>query len=204
MKTQEFLTSLNPELVSEILSNCTTVEIANNTEVMREGQYVKSIPIVKNGLVKVYMRHDDKELLLYYIKPSETCIMSFDACLKNSPSKVYALTEEPTSILLLPAEKVFYWLKKYPDMNSLFFQQYNLRYSELILMINEILFETMDSRLQKYLKNKVEIGKKNPVKISHKKIANDLGTAREVISRVMKKLENEGKVKQHSTGIEVL
>lgn len=203
MKTEKILASLNPELVAEILENSSTIEVEKNTEVMREGQYIKMIPIVTNGLIKVYMKHEDKELLLYYIRPSETCIMSFDAFLKNTPSKVYASAEENTSVLLLPVEKVLHWLKKYPDMNSLFFSQYNHRYNELIHMISEILFGTMEQRLQKYLKTKVEILEKNPVKISHKKIANDLGSAREVISRIMKKLENEGKLKQLSNGIEV-
>lgn len=204
MNVTKILSGLNSELIKEIANNCQSVDIDKNTEVMREGQYVKMIPIVTKGLVKVYMRHDDKELLLYYIQPSETCIMSFDACLQNKPSRVYASTEEDSSILLLPADSVFKWMKKYPDMNSLFFSQYNSRYNELILMISEILFDNLDSRLQKYLKTKVEILKKNPLKISHKQIANDLGTAREVVSRVMKKLENDGKVKQLADGIEVL
>lgn len=203
MNTEKILSSLNAELIAEILKSSITIEVEKNTEVMREGQYIKMIPIVTNGLIKVYMKHEDKELLLYYIRPSETCIMSFDACLKNTPSKVYASAEENSSVLLLPVEKVLFWLKKYPDMNSLFFSQYNHRYNELIHMISEILFGTMEQRLQKYLKTKVEILEKNPVKISHKKIANDLGSAREVISRIMKKLENEGKLKQLSNGIEV-
>lgn len=203
MNTEKILSSLSGELIAEILKSSSTIEVQKNTEVMREGQYIKMIPIVTSGLIKVYMKHEDKELLLYYIRPSETCIMSFDACLKNTPSKVYASAEENSSVLLLPVEKVLLWLKQYPDMNSLFFSQYNHRYNELIHMISEILFGTMEQRLQKYLKTKVAILEKNPVKISHKKIANDLGSAREVISRIMKKLENDGKLKQLSNGIEV-
>ncbi len=204
MEIYRVLKNLNPQLEKEVSENSSIIEVTRNTEVMREGQYVKAIPFVTKGLIKVFTRNEDKELLLYYIRPNESCIMSFDACMKNSPSKVYASAEENSSVLLLPADKVFKWMKKYPEMNSIFFQQYNIRYNELIQMVNELLFEKMDQRLIKYLKTKTEISKKNPVKLSHRKIANDLGTAREVISRVIKKLENEGKVIQLSSGIKVL
>lgn len=204
MEIYRVLKNLNPQLEKEVSENSSIIEVTRNTEVMHEGQYVKAIPFVTKGLIKVFTRNEDKELLLYYIRPNESCIMSFDACMKNSPSKVYASAEENSSVLLLPADKVFKWMKKYPEMNSIFFQQYNIRYNELIQMVNELLFEKMDQRLIKYLKTKTEISKKNPVKLSHRKIANDLGTAREVISRVIKKLENEGKVIQLSSGIKVL
>lgn len=204
MNTKDFFSNLNPELSNEISEICNKIEIPKNTEVMRDGQYIKAIPIVLNGLIKVFTKNEDKEFLLYYIRPNETCIMTFDAALKNSPSKVYASTEEITNVLLLPIENVFKWMKIYPDLNAIFLMQYNLRYNELIHMVNDLLFEKMDQRLLKYLKTKVEIVNKNPIKISHKKIANDLGTAREVISRVMKKLEIEGKVKQLVSGIKII
>lgn len=204
MDLENILPDLSPQLREKIIANANLVDVPKNTEVMHEGQYVKAVPIVANGLVKVFTRNEDKELLLYYIKPSESCIMSFDACLNNAPSKVYASTEENSTILLLPAEKVFAWMKEYPEMNTLFFQQYNVRYNELILMINQLLFEKMDKRLYKYLKTEVTVRNINPVKISHQKIASHLGTAREVISRLLKKLENEGKVSQDSNGIKVL
>ncbi|HKI87922.1 MAG TPA: Crp/Fnr family transcriptional regulator [Draconibacterium sp.] len=204
MSLKNILPNLNPQLLEKIATNANVVDIPKNTEVMREGQYVKAVPIVTNGLVKVFTRNEDKELLLYYIKPSESCIMSFDACLNNSPSKVYASTEEDSTILLLPVDKVFSWMKEYPEMNSLFYQQYNTRYNELIHMINQLLFEKMDKRLLKYLQTEVSIRNINPIKISHQKIANHLGTAREVVSRILKKLEVEGEISQNSDGIKVL
>jgi len=171
---------------------------------MYEGQYVKAVPFVTKGLIKVFSRHDDKELLLYYIRPGESCIMSFDACMKNTPSKIYASTEENSSVLLLPVDRVLNWMREYPEMNSIFFQQYNIRYNELIHMVNELLFEKMDQRLYKYLIKKSEVAKRNPLKLSHRKIANDLGTAREVISRVVKKLETDGKIIQLASGIKII
>ena len=95
-------------------------------------------------------------------------------------------------------------MKDFPDFNSLFYTQYNLRYADLLSTINSLLFEKLDKRVYDYLKEKATISHKNPLKISHRQIANELGTAREVISRIMKKLETEGKVKQFSTTIEII
>ena len=198
------LAYLPPELIQEILDESSIKEFPGETEILREGQYVKVIPLVIEGLVKVFTRHEERELLLYYIKPNESCIMSFTAGLKNEPSAVFAQTEEETKILLLPVHKTGVWVKSFPDLNALFFQQFNLRYSELLDTIHHILFNKMDKRLYDYLKEKVQLTHKNPLKISHRQIAQELGTAREVISRVIKKLENEGKIKQHSSSIEIL
>ncbi|MDC8005528.1 Crp/Fnr family transcriptional regulator [Aureisphaera galaxeae] len=203
-KIHKALSHLHPDLVSEIEAKALVKEIPKNTEILREGQYVKVIPIVIEGLVKVFTRHEDRELLLYYIRPNESCIMSFAASLKNDPSKVFAITEEDTSALLLPVDKVSDWIKQFPDINTLFFQQYNLRYSELLETIHHVLFDRMDKRLLSYLQEKVSLTHQNPLRLSHKQIAQELGTAREVISRTMKKLEREQLVKQHSNSIELL
>lgn len=200
----EALAHLNQDLISEINASAITKEIPKESEILREGQFVKVIPIVLEGLIKVFTRHEDKELLLYYIRPNESCIMSFAASLKNEPSKVFAITEEDTRALLLPVDKVSDWTKQFPDINALFFQQYNLRYSELLDTINHVLFDKMDKRLFDYLQEKVNVTNHNPLKISHRQIANELGTAREVISRTMKKLETEKLVIQHSNCIEIL
>jgi CRP/FNR family transcriptional regulator len=203
-KISQLFSHLNNDLVSDINAVSVSMDIPKDSVILKEGQYVKVIPIVTKGLIKVFSRHEDKDLLLYYIKPDETCIMSFAASLKNEPSRVYAMTEEDTSAILLPVNKISEWINQFPDFNTLFFQQYNNRYGELLDTISHVLFNKIDKRLYDYLLEKKELTNKNPLKISHRQIASELGTAREVISRVMKKLENEGKVKQHSSSIEIL
>lgn len=198
------LPHLSDDLIAEIESVAIFKKIPSGSTILRAGQYVKVIPIVTEGLIKVFSRHEDKDLLLYYIQPNESCIMSFSASLKNEPSRVYAITEEDTSAILLPVEKIDSWIRQFPDFNSIFFQLYNLRYSELLETISDLLFNKMDQRLYDYMKKKHQLTGKNPLKISHRQIANDMGTAREVISRVMKKLEGEGKVRQHTSSIEIL
>ena len=200
---EKSLSFLSPELREKVLASSQVMEIPKGTEILREGQYVKVIPIVLDGLVKVFSNFNEKDLLLYYIQPKESCVMSFASSLKNDPSKVYAITEEDSKILLMPVDKVIKWIDQFPSINQLFYQQYNLRYSELLETINHVLFNKMDKRLLDFLLEKKKVTQQNPLKISHRQIANELGTAREVISRVMKKLENEGKIKQHSQSIEI-
>ena len=198
------LSFLGTALISKILEVSEIKEVPKGKLILQEGQYVKVIPIVIEGLVKVFSSFNDRELLLYYIQPKESCIMSFASSLKNEPSKVFAIAEEDSKVLLLPADEVAHWITQFPSINNLFYQQYNLRYAELLDTINHVLFNRMDQRLKDYLQEKVRLTKQNPIKISHRQIAGELGTAREVISRVMKKLENEGIVKQHTHTIEIL
>ncbi len=192
---------LSDKLIREIASDASIQKIAEGETILRDGQYVKVIPIVLKGLLKVFTRLDGKELLLYYIRPQESCIMSFAAVLGNEPSKIIAETEEDTEVLLLPFEKIREWTHQFNDLNDLFFRQYNLRYSELLSTIHALLFNKLDERLKSYLEEKVKITGHNPLKMSHREVANELGTAREVVSRVIKKLEAEGVVSQNEKGI---
>lgn len=195
---------LGKDLLAELLSVSTVKTFDSNTELVREGQYIKFIPIVLNGLVKVYTQIEGKELLLYYIKPEESCIMSFSSSLNNEKSKIFAITQEECEILLIPSDNMAKWVTQYPTINKLFYHQYDLRYAELVDTIHQMLYYKLDKRLLDYLKEKVEITGKNPIKISHKEIANDLGTAREVISRLIKKMEKQLILKQYHDSIELM
>lgn len=195
---------LGNELIDELISYGTVMDFPIETEILREGQYVKVIPIVLQGLIKVYSRFEEKELLLYYIQPNESCIMSFAASLNNETSRVFAVTEDHTRALLLPVSRMPLWLKDHPAMNSLFFRQYNMRYAELIDTIRYLLYHKLDKRIYDYLLEKSEVKGEKLLNIRHKQIASELGTAREVISRLLKKMEKEGKIRQHSDGIEIL
>ncbi len=203
-KIRRSLSFLKSDLVSEILRNSTIQEFEEGTTILKEGEYVKMIPYVSSGLIKVFTTYEEKELLLYYIQPNDSCIMSFSAGMAREPSKVYAITEEKTIALLMPAEKTNKWISQYPDINKLFYQQYNLRYSELLNTINHILFDKLDVRLLEYLQRKAIMTKQNKLKISHRQMASELGTAREVISRTLKKLETERKILQKSGFIEFI
>jgi CRP/FNR family transcriptional regulator, anaerobic regulatory protein len=200
---RKILSFLKPDLLDKILRESGIREIPKGTEILREQQYVKVLPIVINGLVKVYSRFEERELLLYYIEPAQSCVMTFYAALKNTPSKVFAITEEDSRLLLIPVHHLPGWLKEYPDFNELFYNQFNLRYSELLDTIGHLLLNKMDKRLFDHLKKKSELINSDSIKMSHNQIANELGTAREVITRVLKKLESEGKVIQQAGEIRI-
>jgi CRP/FNR family transcriptional regulator len=201
---KNILSFLKPKLLDELITKSTLKEFPKGTEILREEQYVKVLPIVINGLVKVYSRFDEKELLLYYIEPAQSCVMTFYAALKNTPSKVFATTEEESKILLIPVQYLPNWLQEYPGFNDLFYNQFNLRYSELLDTIRHLLLDKMDKRLYDHLKKKSDLTKSNSVKMSHSQIANELGTAREVITRVLKKLETDEKVIQNAGEIKII
>lgn len=194
---------LGSPLVDKITENSLYKEVGANTELLREGQYIKMIPIVIEGLIKVFSKYQDRELLLYYIQPKESCIMSFSACLHNQPSQIFAVTEEHSKILLLPIEKAILLMKQYPNFNKLFFELYNKRYIELLDTIHHVLFDKMDKRLYDHIKNKSILLNENPIKISHKQLANEVGTVREVVTRILKKLETDGLIIQRTNGITV-
>ena len=201
---KKIFSNLKPELREKIIAESIVEEIPKGSEILKEAQYVKVLPIVVSGLVKVYSKFDEKELLLYYIEPAQSCVMTFYAALKNTPSKVYATTEEDSKILLIPVRHLPSWLKEYPDFNELFYNQFNLRYSELLNTIGHLLLDKMDKRLYDHLQKKSLLTQHNPIKMSHNQIANELGTAREVVTRVLKKLETDGKVKQNADGIKII
>lgn len=197
------LNYLGTDLIEEIHNSSVIKTFPSNTELVREGQYVKVVPIVLNGLIKVFTRFEDKELLLYYIKPDQSCIMSFSSAIHHDKSKIIAVTLQESTVLLLPSEKVNKWLLEYPAINTLFYNQYDLRYAELIETINHLIYYKLDKRVLDYLNEKMKVTQCNPLKVSHKEIANDLGTSREVVSRIIRKLENEKLLKQHHDSIEI-
>jgi len=199
-----YLPSFTEELLDEIAAHGTIKDMPAGMEILKEGQYVKMIPIVLEGLVKVFTRTEEKELLLYYIGPTQSCIMSFSAGLTQSPSRIFAITEEPSMLLLLPSDKLNKWVKQYPAINELFYHQYNLRYTEMLDTINSLLFGRMDQRLYHYLLEKSRLKGEKVLDLRHKQIAAELGTAREVVTRVLKKLEQEGRIRQVDAGIEII
>ncbi len=201
---KEKLSFLKPELLGKITEVSSVKEFLKGTEILREEQYVKFLPIVLEGLVKVYSRFEDKELLLYYIKPAQSCVMTFYATLKNTPSRVFAITEENSKILLIPVENLPGWLRVYPEFNQLFYNEFNMRYTELLDTIGQLLLYKMDKRIYDHLKKKSLLTESDSIKMSHSQIANELGTVREVVSRVLKKLETDEKIEQNAKGIRII
>lgn len=201
---KKYLSFIGPDLQQAFAQDGVIMDFESGTEILHEGQSVKMIPLVLEGLIKVFTRNEDRELLLYYIEPRESCVMSFLAGIKNKPSKIFAVTEKPTKVILLPSHKVEAWTHQYPALNTLFYDLYNSRYSELIDTLNQLIFQKLDGRLYEYLKEKSRVQSTKLLDLRHREIAQELGTSREVITRVLKKLEKEGKIRQRENGIEII
>jgi CRP/FNR family transcriptional regulator, anaerobic regulatory protein len=163
--------------------------------ILQEDSYIKAIPLVLNGSLKV-MRTDQEghEILLYYIIPGESCIMSFLGGIHHETSKIKAVVEEDAEILFIPVEKASEWVKKFPEWADFIFKLYHKRFEELLTAVNAIAFQKLDMRLLQLLKQKADLYQTKELKITHQQLADELGTAREAVSRVMKQMENEGLV----------
>ncbi|MBX2916622.1 MAG: Crp/Fnr family transcriptional regulator [Cyclobacteriaceae bacterium] len=173
--------------------------------ILQEDSYIKAIPLVLKGSLKV-MRTDPQghEILLYYITPGESCIMSFLGGIHNETSKLKAVAEEDSDILFIPVEKASEWIKKFPEWSDFIFKLYHKRFEELLTAVNAIAFQKLDSRLLQLLRQKAELYKSKDISITHQQLADELGTAREAVSRVIKQMENEGLVKLARNKISLL
>jgi CRP/FNR family transcriptional regulator len=163
--------------------------------ILNENAYIKAIPIVTNGSIRVMrLDEDGREILLYYIKAGESCIMSFLGGIHSDTSKVKAIAEEQTEILFIPIDKVSLLIKEFPEWLDYIFRLYHKRFEELLEVVNAIAFKKLDERLLNFIKKKCELSNSHTLLVTHEQIANELGTVRVVISRLLKQLEDEGLV----------
>jgi CRP/FNR family transcriptional regulator len=182
-----------PQVTEQLQKYGINKSYAEGSVIIQEHNYINSIPIVLSGSIRV-MRVDDegRELLLYYIKAGESCIMSFLSGLHQDTSKIKAIAEEDTELLFVPIEKVSLLIKEFPEWLDYIFKLYHKRFEELLEVVNAVAFKKLDQRLLDFIRNKSNLGNTKEIHITHEQIANELGTARVVVSRLLKQLEEEG------------
>ncbi|MDR6157006.1 CRP/FNR family transcriptional regulator [Chryseobacterium sp. SLBN-27] len=201
--SSEFISS--PELVEKLYRYGVTKTYQEGDIILDENSSIRSIPIVMKGMMKVIRTEEDgREILLYYIKAGESCIMSFLGGMHNEKSIVKAEVEEDTEILFLPVDKVSLFIKEYPEWLDYIFRLYHKRFEELLDIINAIAFKKVDERLLNLLHKKSEILNSKTIVITHEQLANELGTARVVVSRLLKQLEDSGKLQLGRNKITIL
>lgn len=202
---QQLLQIFDSNIVEEIIRVGQYHEFIPGEEIMRPGQYIKAIPFIIKGSVKILREDNDgKELLLYYLGDNDSCAMSLTCCMSLRKSEVRAVAEEKTQMLMIPVEFVEEWMEKYPGWKSFVFSTYQKRFEEMLTTIDSIAFKKMDERLLEYLEKKSNMLSTKDFNITHEEIARDLGTSREVISRLLKQLERMGDVKLSRNKIELL
>jgi CRP/FNR family transcriptional regulator, anaerobic regulatory protein len=166
---------------------------AENEVILNENAYIRAIPIVTKGSIRVMRTDEDgREILIYYIRPGESCIMSFLGGLHHDTSKIKAIAEEETEILFIPIDKVSLLIKEFPEWLDYIFKLYHKRFEELLEVVNAVAFKKMDERLLDFIKKKSEMSQNRSIIITHEQLANELGTARVVVSRLLKQMEDNG------------
>ncbi len=169
------------------------------------GDYIKKMPLLLQGAIKVSRADfDGGELLLYFIEKGDTCAMTMSCCMGVTKSEIRAVAETDGTVVMIPVEKMEEWLGRYKSWRNFVLTSYNNRLNEMLSAIDNLAFMNMGERLLNYIYEKAKINKTNQILNTHQAIAYDLHTSREVISRLLKVLENEGKIRLNRASIEVL
>lgn len=192
-------------LIEEIADIGRYQHLKAGRHMMEIGDTVKSMPLLLTGAIKI-LREDNEgdELLLYFLERGDTCAMTMTCCYGDTRSKIKAVVEKDSEIVLIPVGKMEEWLAKYKSWRSFVFESYNVRLNEMLEAIDNLAFLRMDERLYKYLTDKAKVTHSTTIPNTHQEIAYDLHTSRVVISRLLKQLEKEGKIALQRNKIEVL
>ena len=194
-----------PALLQEIQQFGILQQFKEGDLIMDYGKYIRMMPIVLSGTIKVYRLDDDgHEILLYYLSSSESCSMAYSCCIEAKKSEVKAIAEDDVELIGIPHIKLDEWLCKYPDWKNYIMRSFNERFIELLKSIESIAFHKLDQRLVEYLKEKQRITGSSVIKASHSLIADELATSRVVISRLLKQLENNKQVILYRNEIKIL
>ena len=193
------------ELIDEIISSGIYRTIESGGTLIDIGDNMTHIPLILAGAIKI-IREDKNgdEILLYFLERGDTCAISFASGLANVKSRVRAITEKESEIIFIPLEKLDEWLIKYKSWRNFVIDSYNVRMNEMMETIDTLAFMKMDQRLYKYLCDKAQILRETSLNTTHQEIAYDLNTSRVVVSRLLKQLEIDGKIKLFRNRLDVL
>ncbi len=182
----------DPKLLDRLLEKGQFFTFEPGKILMEPGQFVKTVPLVLEGSIKIMrMDEDGKELFLYYLETGETCALSLTCCSAARPSEIKAVVEEKVTVLFIPIqvhEQLTDEFKQWKDFVS---STYQHRFQEMLVVLDAIAFKRMDERLMNYIVTKMKQLKTNELHTTHQEVANELGTAREVVSRLLKQLEKK-------------
>lgn len=197
--------SFSNALIEDINSNAIDQSFVAGDVIMRTGQYIKNTVLVLSGSIKIY-REDDEggEFFMYYLQPGQACAISMICATKNEQSQIMAKVVEDVELVMVPLPQMDKWMMQHRSWYEFVIDTYRSRFEEVLEVVNSIAFRAMDERLEFYLKRHQEACGCQDLKLSHQEIATELNTSREVISRLLKKLEQRGALKLHRNHIEIL
>ena len=202
---KELFPFFDANLLKEIQENASIIEFEEGEDLIKSGQNIKSTLIVKEGLVKVYREDEEgNEIFIYHLEPGQACALSIICAMQNRTSEIKAKAVKPTKVLAIPVTLVEQWMKDYRSWYQFILSSYRARFEELLNTVDAIAFKNMDERLVMYLKKHSKISQNNTIPFTHSQIASELGTSREVVSRLLKKLAEKGLIKVHRQNIEII
>lgn len=202
---ERFQNIFEEELINEICFHGRLAVVKPNTTIIDIGDTIQFLPIIINGSIKVLTEDDEgKELLLYYLEVGDTCAVTINCCSGASKSKIRAVAEEEAELLFIPSAKVEDWMGQFKSWRSFVLEMYNTRLNEMLEAIDNLAFSNMEERIFKYLRDKAMVTGDTNLQTTHLQIANDLHSSRVVISRLLKKMENEGIIKSKRNAIELV
>ncbi len=205
MNWKERFPQFEPGLIELIEKEAVQRSFNAGDVIMRTGQYIKSTALVLEGRVKIYRENQDGgEFLMYYLLPGQACAVSMICAIQTHTSEVMAVAEEDSEVLMIPVHLMDDMMNQYKTWYQFVIQTYRNRFDELLSVVDNIAFRNMDERLEFYLKRYAEKTGKKSMDISHQQIADDLNSSREVISRLLKKMEQRNLVKLHRNMIELI
>ncbi len=183
-------------LIDEIINIGIYRTIDSGGTLIDIGDSMTHVPLIIDGAIKI-IREDKNgdEIVLYFLEKGDTCAISFVNCINRSKSMFRGVAEKETEGIFIPVNKIDDWLIKYKSWRHFIIDSYHIRLIEMVESIDSLAFMKLDDRLLKFLTEKVKIMKTKMLKITHQEIADDLNTSRVVISRLLKQLENQGKIK---------
>jgi len=192
-------------LIDEIVKVATYKEFKAEDFLIEIGDYIKTMPLLLEGAIKI-LREDENgdELLLYFLERGDTCAMTLTCCMGQSKSRIRAIAETNGALVMIPVEKMEEWLTKFKTWRNFVFDSYNIRLMEMLEAIDTLAFMNLDERLYKYLTDKAKVIGDTEIHTTHQVIAYEMHTSRVVISRLLKALELQGKIKLHRNKIEIL
>jgi CRP/FNR family transcriptional regulator len=192
-------------LLNEIEQVALLKEFNEGDVIIDFGDKILKMPLLLSGAIKILREDfDEGELLLYFIEKGDTCSMSMTCCIGETKSEIKAVAETDGKVVMIPVMYMELWLGKYKSWRNYVFNSYNNRLKEMLNAIDSLAFMNMDERLLNYLLEKSKINRSREINATHQDIAYDLNTSRVVISRLLKALENEGKIKLHRAYIEIV
>lgn len=173
--------------------------------IMDYGKYVRMLPLILSGTIKISRLADDgSELFLYYLSRGESCTMTFSCCMSDKKSEIRAVAEEDTVILGLPQQYLDVWMMRYKSWKNFVMMAYDQRMRELITTIDQVTFQQLDQRLLEYLRRRASLRDDGVILTTHQAIAEDLNVSREAVSRLLKTLEKRGGIELGRNRIRLL